>query len=180
MAKICSSTKLKRKARSKAAQKVKELPIRRSRRIFERKLNKNAKKKSEDELFNELFEERDEIEKDYKTLAADLPECRINMKEDDRKEEDLETKVWSPLSETNEEWFPFYIFMARSALTFAQERQRRCISISDAMKNACFGYAEQYIRDILHESKYKPDVALKTLATRELPAKFFENWSLRK
>ena len=48
------------------------------------------------------------------------------------------------------------------------------------MKNACYGYAEQYIRDVLHESNYKPDVALKMLVTREIPPKFFENWTLRK
>ncbi|KAF3421589.1 hypothetical protein E2986_11689 [Frieseomelitta varia] len=167
LTKISSSTEpRKRKARTKTAEKVQELPIRKSKRIAERKLKKlNAKRKLEDpfeELFEKPIEEPDE--KNYDRLVADLPKCRAVMKEDNRKEEDSETKLWSPLSETDEKWFPFYIFMARSALMFTQQQQRR-ISISRAMKNACFDYTEQYIRDVLHESNYKTDVALKTLVT---------------
>lgn len=67
-------------------------------------------KKAEDpfeELFGEPIEEPDEEE--FDGLVANLPECRTDMKEDS------ETKLWNPLSETDEK-FPFYVFMARSAL----------------------------------------------------------------
>ncbi|CAD1478608.1 unnamed protein product, partial [Heterotrigona itama] len=176
MPKIPSSGKLKRKVKTTAAEKVDE--PRRSKRISERKLNKkNDEKTSEDELFEEMLGDPFENDKDFSELVADLPECQTDVKEYDRKDEDLETKVWAPLSETDEEWFPFYIFMARSALTFAQQRQHGTLP-TEAMKNACFGYADHYIRDVLHESNYKPDVALKTLITREVPSKIFEDWSV--
>lgn len=72
-------------------------------------------------------------------------------------------------------WVPLYVFMARSVLTFAQESQG--ISNRDAMENSCTGYAEQYITDVLHDSEYLPEVALKTLLTKELPRKLVARWT---
>ncbi|KOC61587.1 Arginine-glutamic acid dipeptide repeats protein [Habropoda laboriosa] len=65
--------------------------------------------------------------------------------------------------------------MARSVLTFVQESQG--ISNREAMENSCTGYAEQYITDVLHDSEYIPEVALKTLLTKELPRKLVSKWT---
>ena len=86
MTKISSSTEPKKgKERTKAAEKVQELPVRRSKRIAQRKLKRlNTEKKLEDpfeELFGEPIDKPDE--KDYDGLVADLPDCRAVMKEDD-------------------------------------------------------------------------------------------------
>lgn len=137
-----STESRKRKSRTKAAEKI-QVSVRRLKGISERKFKKlNDEKNAEDpleELFGGTIE--DPGEKEFDGFVADLPECQADMKGKDRKE-DLETKLWS-LSETDEKWFPFYVFMARFAL--AQQRQRQ-ISISRTMENACYGYANQYIR----------------------------------
>lgn len=70
---------------------------------------------------------------------------------------------------------PFYVFMARSVLTFVQESQG--IPNREAMENSCTGYAEQYITDVLHDSEYLPEVALKTLLSKELPRKLSTRWT---
>ena len=85
-----------------------------------------------------------------------------------------EEKLWSP-SEEVDTWFSDYNVMARSVLTFVQEKQG--ISNEEAMENACSGYAEQYITDVLHDSDYLPEVALKKLLNKELPQKLVEKWN---
>ncbi|XP_043251546.1 arginine-glutamic acid dipeptide repeats protein-like [Colletes gigas] len=110
----------------------------------------------------------------YLKGIADIPECRgqINLDVDYR--DFPEEKIWSPREEVNE-WVPLYVFMARSVLTFVQEKHG--ISNREAMENSCTGYAEQYITDILHDSEYIPEVALKTVLTKELPRKLVARWT---
>lgn len=105
---------------------------------------------------------------------ADIPEYR---KENDSEQEYKsfpEEKIWSPKNEVNG-WVPFYMFMARSALTFAQENQG--IPNKEAMENSCTDEAEQYITDVLYHSEYILEVALKTLLVNELPEKVITRWT---
>lgn len=106
--------------------------------------------------------------------TADIPECRERTDLESEYRDFPEEKLWSP-SEDVDKWFPDYNVMARSVLTFVQERQN--ISNEEAMENACSGYAEQYISDVLHNSEYKPEVALKKLLNKELPRKIVEKWT---
>lgn len=105
--------------------------------------------------------------------VADIPEYREEIDLDEYRDFP-EEKIWSPKEEVNE-WLPFYVFMARSVLTFVQERQG--IPNREAMENSCTGYAEQYITDVLHDSEYSPEVALKTLFAKELPRKLVTRWT---
>ncbi|XP_076238371.1 arginine-glutamic acid dipeptide repeats protein [Calliopsis andreniformis] len=106
--------------------------------------------------------------------VADIPEYREQINLDKEYRDFPEEKIWSPKEEVNE-WVPFYVFMARSVLTFVQESQG--IPNREAMENSCTGYAEQYITDILHDSEYLPEVALKTLFTKQLPQKLITRWT---
>ncbi|XP_001120795.1 arginine-glutamic acid dipeptide repeats protein isoform X2 [Apis mellifera] len=111
-------------------------------------------------------------EKTYDT--ADIPECRERTDLEKEYRDFPEEKLWSP-SEEVDTWFSDYNVMARSVLTFVQEKQG--ISNEEAMENACSGYAEQYITDVLHDSDYLPEVALKKLLNKELPQKLVEKWN---
>ncbi|CAK9808912.1 Arginine-glutamic acid dipeptide repeats protein [Anthophora quadrimaculata] len=111
---------------------------------------------------------------EYLKGVADIPEFREQSDMDLEYRDFPEEKIWSPRDEVNE-WVPLYVFMARSVLTFVQERQG--ISNKEAMENSCTGYAEQYITDVLHDSEYIPEVALKTLLTKELPRKLVSKWT---
>ncbi|XP_053997318.1 arginine-glutamic acid dipeptide repeats protein-like [Hylaeus anthracinus] len=110
----------------------------------------------------------------YLEAAAEIPECRESINLDTDYRDFPEEKIWSPSDEVNQ-WIPFYVFMARSVLTFVQENLG--IPNREAMENSCTGYAEQYITDILHDSEYMPEVALKTLLTKELPRRLFSRWT---
>ncbi|OAD56025.1 hypothetical protein WN48_03765 [Eufriesea mexicana] len=110
----------------------------------------------------------------YVNGVAEIPECRDRSDLDKEYRDFPEEKIWSPREEVNK-WVPLYVFMARSVLTFAQESQG--VSNRDAMENSCTGYAEQYITDVLHDSEYLPEVALKTLLTKELPRKLVTRWT---
>ncbi|XP_003707578.1 metastasis-associated protein MTA3 [Megachile rotundata] len=112
-------------------------------------------------------------EKDL-TGIAEIPEFREHSDLYTEYQDFPEEKIWSPQDDVNE-WVPFYVFMARSVLTFVQERQG--ISNREAMENSCTGYAEQYITDVLHDSEYSAEIALKTLFTKELPRKLCTRWT---
>ncbi|CAK9824074.1 hypothetical protein ANTRET_LOCUS2305 [Anthophora retusa] len=118
--------------------------------------------------------EDESVNKEYLKGVADIPEFREQSGVDLEYRDFPEEKVWSPRDEVNE-WVPLYVFMARSVLTFVQESQG--ISNREAMENSCTGYAEQYITDVLHDSEYIPEVALKTLLTKELPRKLVSKWT---
>lgn len=105
--------------------------------------------------------------------TADIPEYREPIDLETEYRDFPEEKLWSP-SEDVDKWFSDYNVMARSVLTFVQEKQG--ISNEEAMENACSGYAEQYIADVLHNSQYLPEVALKKLLNKELPQKLVEKW----
>ncbi|KAG7199662.1 hypothetical protein KM043_014255 [Ampulex compressa] len=110
----------------------------------------------------------------YLNGVAEIPECR-NRSDPEREYRNFpEEKIWSPREEVNE-WVSLYVFMARSVLTFVQES--RGISNREAMENSCTGYAEQYITDVLHDSEYVPEVALRMLLTKELPQKLIARWT---
>ncbi|XP_017758847.1 PREDICTED: arginine-glutamic acid dipeptide repeats protein-like [Eufriesea mexicana] len=114
------------------------------------------------------------VNQKYVNGVAEIPECRDRSDLDKEYRDFPEEKIWSPREEVNK-WVPLYVFMARSVLTFAQESQG--VSNRDAMENSCTGYAEQYITDVLHDSEYLPEVALKTLLTKELPRKLVTRWT---
>ncbi|KZC13715.1 hypothetical protein WN55_05268 [Dufourea novaeangliae] len=110
----------------------------------------------------------------HRNGTADIPEYREPIGMDIEYRDFPEEQIWSPNDEVNE-WVPHYVFMARSVLTFVQESLG--ISNREAMENSCTGYAEQYITDVLHDSEYLPEVALKTFLTKELPQKLVTRWS---
>lgn len=105
--------------------------------------------------------------------TADIPEYREPTDLEKEYRDFPEEKLWSP-SEDVDKWFPDYNVMARSVLTFVQEKQG--VSNEEAMENACSGFAEQYITDVLFHSEYLPEVALKKLLNKELPQKLVEKW----
>ncbi|XP_076657418.1 uncharacterized protein LOC143361710 [Halictus rubicundus] len=110
----------------------------------------------------------------YKRDVADIPECREKSSLDDEYRDFPEEKIWTPNEEVNK-WVSFYVFMARAVLTYVQESQG--IPHGEALENSCTGDAEQYITDVLHDSNYLPDVALKTLLTQKLPQKLISRWT---
>ncbi|XP_076763200.1 arginine-glutamic acid dipeptide repeats protein [Xylocopa sonorina] len=118
--------------------------------------------------------EAEVVDEKYLKGAADIPECRERTDMDAEYRDFPEEKIWSPQEEVNK-WVPLYVFMARSVLTFVQENQG--ISNREAMENSCTGYAEQYVTDVLHDSEYLPEVALKTLLTKELPQRLVSRWT---
>ncbi|XP_076171869.1 arginine-glutamic acid dipeptide repeats protein [Ptiloglossa arizonensis] len=113
-------------------------------------------------------------DKGYSKGVAEIPEYRERINLDVDYRDFPEEKIWSPRDEVNK-WVPLYIFMARSVLTFVQEKHG--IPNREAMENSCTGYAEQYISDVLHDSEYVPEVALMTLLTKEMPQKLIARWT---
>ena len=135
-------------------------------------IHQNEKKQKMDHSSTDL----ERVERNEKCLdgVAEIPEFREQIDVDREYQDFPEEKIWTPQEEVNE-WVPFYVFMARSVLTFVQER--RGISNREAMENSCTGYAEQYITDVLHDSEYSADTALRTLFTKELPRKLCARWT---
>ncbi|CAL7939629.1 unnamed protein product [Xylocopa violacea] len=127
-----------------------------------------------DKVNCEMGIEAEVVDEKYLEGVADIPECRERTGMDEEYRDFPEEKIWSPQEKVNE-WVPLYVFMARSVLTFVQENQG--ISNREAMENSCTGYAEQYVTDVLHDSEYLPEVALKTLLNKELPRKLVSRWT---
>ncbi|XP_026669891.1 uncharacterized protein LOC113464425 [Ceratina calcarata] len=105
--------------------------------------------------------------------GADIPQFRGDTNANVEYQDFPEEQVWSP-REGIDEWFPHFLYVGQSCLTFAQERQG--IPVLEAMVNACTDYSQQYITNVLHDSDYVPAVAWTTLLSKELPEKIFSKW----
>jgi predicted glycosyltransferase len=73
-----------------------------------------------------------------------------------------------------EGWIHHYSFAARIVLTYKQQHEG--IPNIEGIENSCSGVAEQYISDVLHESKYEPHEALLMISMNDIPQKFIDKW----
>jgi NADPH-dependent curcumin reductase CurA len=73
-----------------------------------------------------------------------------------------------------EGWFPQYNLLAQAVLTSKQQHEG--IPNMEALENSCSDVAEQYISDVLHESKYESKEALRMICMKDIPRKFNDKW----
>ncbi|XP_031837662.1 arginine-glutamic acid dipeptide repeats protein [Nomia melanderi] len=118
--------------------------------------------------------EGEDVDQKYLAGSAEIPEYQPEIDPEVEYRDFTEEKLWTPNEDVNA-WIPFYMFMARAVLTFVQEKTG--IPNKEAMENSCIGYAEQYVTDVLHDSEYSAEIALKTLVSKQLPNRLIAKWT---
>jgi hypothetical protein len=81
--------------------------------------------------------------------------------------------MWDPKVDM-EGWIHHYSCSARAVLTYKQ--QHESMPSIGAIENACSGVAQQNILDVLHESKYEPNEALRMIFLRGMPQQVIDKW----
>jgi hypothetical protein len=102
-----------------------------------------------------------------------MPECQDRSYADNEYTTSREEEMWDSKVDA-EEWVPHYCLAARVVLTYKQ--QHETMPNIEAIENSCSGIAQQHILDVLHESKYEPHEALKTIFQKDMPQKIIDKW----